>query len=218
MFQPAHGFVENILLPAPGVAGDLAPLDADQGRGIAQAAQAGRHLLRDELAIGEKLKVTVRMRREQVEQLRVHERFAAQNAEKSVPVPFGIGDGAVQRMEIDAVSLLDIHPAALATQIARIEDGEVKERRKIFAALDAPLELFHRQHPLHAEVPEKLRDAPLVSGAQGSEDECREHFQRAPADVCRLFDRCSLRIVSSVRLEAIQSYVACDMPFVNVTP
>ena len=111
------------------------------------------------------------MRREQVEQLRVHERLAAEDAEEGVAVPLGVGDGAVERVEVDGVLLLHVHPAALAAEVAGVDDREVEERRKILAALDAPLELLDRQHPLHAESSRELRDAPLVSGAQGADGE-----------------------------------------------
>src|SRR5206468_11921797 len=113
--------------------------DADQRRGVAQLAQPVRDLFGDELAVGEKLEVAVSMRREQVQQLRVHERLAAQNPEEGVPVLFGVGDGAIQAVQIDGVLLLDIYPAALAAKVAGVDDREIEKRRKIVAAFDAPL-------------------------------------------------------------------------------
>ena len=171
MFQPAHRSVEHVLLAAALIAGDFTAFDADQRRGVAQLAQAGRGLLRDELAVGEKLKVTVGVSGEQIEQLRVHERFAAEDAEERVPVPFGVGDGAIERVQVNGVLLLHIHPAALATEVARVDDGKIEERGEVFAALDAPLELLDRQHPLHAEVPGELPQATLVGCAENANDQ-----------------------------------------------
>src|SRR6185312_14736489 len=105
-------------------------------------AQTFRDFLRDELAVGENLEVAVRVRREQVQQLRVHERLATKDAEESVAVLLGVSDRAIQRIEINRVLFLDVHPTALATQVAGVDDRKVKERREIFAAFDAPLEFF----------------------------------------------------------------------------
>ena len=62
---------------------------------------SARDFVGDELAVGEDLEIAVRMRREQIEQLRVHERLAAEDAEERVPVRLRVGDRAVQRLEID---------------------------------------------------------------------------------------------------------------------
>src|SRR5437867_3149296 len=87
MFQPADRLVENVLPAPPLVAGDFAAFDADEWRRIGQFAQTVRNLLGDELPVGEKLEVTVLMRREQFQQLRVHERLAAKDAEEGIAVP-----------------------------------------------------------------------------------------------------------------------------------
>src|SRR5207249_1697719 len=115
------------------------------------------------------------MRREQVQQLRVHERLAAQNPEEGVPVLFGVGDGAIQALQLDGVLLLDIYPAALAAKVAGVDDREIEKRRKIVAAFDAPLEFLHGQNPLHAEVPGKFPQATLVGCAQDAGGEGGEH-------------------------------------------
>ena len=49
-----------------------------------------RDFVGDELAVGEDLEVSVRVRGEQIEQLRVHERLAAEDAEEGVPVRLGV--------------------------------------------------------------------------------------------------------------------------------
>ena len=80
-------------------------------------------------------------------------------------MPLGVGDGAIERVQVNGVLLLHVHPTALTAQVAGVDDRDVEKRREILAAFDAPLELLHRQHALHTEVPEKPPDAPLVSGA-----------------------------------------------------
>src|SRR2546429_630101 len=101
----------------------------------------------------------------------MHERLSAKDAEESISMTLGVRDGPVERVEINGVLLLDIHPATLAPEVAGVENRDVKERREELAAFDAPLEFLHREHAFEAEIPEELRNAPLVSRAQGSEDE-----------------------------------------------
>ena len=75
---------------------------------------------------------------EEVEQLRVHERLAAEDAEEAVAVGLGVVDEPVQVVEVDLdLGLIDVDPAALAAQIAGVEDGDVEERREIDAVLAA---------------------------------------------------------------------------------
>jgi len=56
-------------------------------------------------------------------------------------VPFGVGDGAVERVEFDGVLFLHVHPATLAAEVARVDDRDIKEWREVFTTLDSPLEL-----------------------------------------------------------------------------
>src|SRR5438552_6415950 len=105
----------------------------------------------------------------------MHERLAPQDAEEDVSVPLGVSDGAIERVEIDGVLVLHVHPATLAAQVARVDDGKIEERREIFAAPDAPLELLDRQHPFHPEVPRKLPQAALVSRKQDAGSKGRKH-------------------------------------------
>src|SRR5438128_1553120 len=140
MFQTAHRFVEHIPPAAARVTDDFTAFDADERGGVGQLPQAAGDPFGDELAVGEKLKVAVRVRGEEAEQLRVHERFAAEDAKEDVAVPFGVGDRAVERVEVDRVFLLYVHPATLTAEVAGVEDGEVKERREILSAPDPALE------------------------------------------------------------------------------
>jgi len=84
------------------------------------------------------------------------------------------GRMAIERVEVNRVARrLDVHPAALAAQVAGIDDREVEERREVFATLHAPLEPLDRQHALHAEVPRRLPQAALVRRAQDSTGQSR---------------------------------------------
>ncbi len=169
--QSAQRTDEDFFLPAPLVAGDLTALDADERGRIADFSQAPCDLLGDNLPVRENLKVTVGVRPQQVEKLWVHERLAAKNSKERVSMPFRVGDRAIECVEVNRVFLLDIHPAALAAQVARVENREIKERRKILAVSDAPLEFFHRQHALHAEVPREFPKQPRVGRAQNAKGE-----------------------------------------------
>ena len=59
-------------------------LDADERRDVAELPHPLRLLGRDEVAVGEDLEVAVGVLGEHVEQVRVHERLAADDAEEDV--------------------------------------------------------------------------------------------------------------------------------------
>src|SRR3954465_6422033 len=121
ILQPAQCLVENILLSSSIIARDFAPLDAHQWGGIPNLSQTGCNLLSDELAVRKKLEITIRMCRQDIEQLGMHERLPAEQTEKSVPMFFGIRDRSIQRLEIDRVLLRHIYPASLATKVAGVD-------------------------------------------------------------------------------------------------
>src|SRR5205823_3357299 len=86
------------------------------------------------------------------------------------------------RFEVDLRALgLHVHPAALAAQVAGIQDREIQERRKIFTALDAALELLDGQQPLHTEIPHEFPEQPRVGRAEDAERELRKHGLRTLA-------------------------------------
>ena len=68
----------------------------------------------------------------------------------------------------------DVDPAALAAQIAAIDDGDVQERRKDLAALEPLLVLVDGEHALPAHVPGQLPQQTLV----GFEQHAFGHFQK----------------------------------------
>jgi len=111
--QAAERFVENVLLAAALVTDNFPTFDADKRRDIADAAELRRYFFGNELAIGEDLEITARMRLKQFEQLRIHERLAAKNTEETVPVRLGIFDQVVECGQIDRLAWrLHINPAA----------------------------------------------------------------------------------------------------------
>jgi hypothetical protein len=176
ILKAAHRSAKDLFLPAAFVADDLASLDGDQRGGVAETAQALGDFLGDELSVGEDLEVAVGMSGKDIEQLRVHERFAAEQAEEGVAVRLRVADEAIHRIEIEGGALgFDIHPATLAAQVAGVDDRDVEERREVLAVAQPPLEALDGEHPFHPEIPEELPDAFRVGGAQGAKGELREH-------------------------------------------
>ena len=100
------------------------------------------------------------MLREEIQQLRVHERLATKDAEEGVSMFLGIQNGAVQRFQVYGTARsLDIHPTTLAAQIARVQDTQVKERREIGALFHALLVQHDRASPFETKIPSDLREA-----------------------------------------------------------
>ncbi len=156
------------------VADDLVALDADERRHVAELPQASGLVVGDELAVGEDLEVAVGMRGEHVEQVRVHERLAADDAEEDVAHLLGFADQLVQRLRLNDLLLGGhIDPAALAAQVAAIDDRDVQKRRKDLAAPQPPLVPLDRQHALEAHVPGQLPEEPLV----GLQQQTLRHLQ-----------------------------------------
>src|SRR5258708_7733396 len=105
----------------------------------------------------------------------MHERLTTKQTEESVSMFLCIGNGPIERLQIDRVFLSNIHPATLATEVAGVDDGDIEEWGEVFAPFDTALELLHRTHALKPKVPEKLPDAALVSGAERAKYQAREH-------------------------------------------
>ncbi len=118
-----QGLAQDIAAAAALVADDFAAFHADQWRHVAQAAQAFRFFIGDELAVGENLEVAIGVRFEQLEELRVHERLAADDAEEDVAHCLRFAHQLVERFRLHRFHFCrDIDPAALAAQIAGIDD------------------------------------------------------------------------------------------------
>ena len=158
-----HRFTEHFFAATTLVADDLAPLDADERRDIAQLSQAFGGVIRDELAVCENLKVRVGMSCQDVKHLAVHERLAAKNAKERVAHPFSFVDHPVHRVQIDRLLLgSHIDPAALAAQIATVDDRDVQIRWKEFASLQPLFMLLHRPKTPDTHVPDEFPQQALI--------------------------------------------------------
>ena len=143
--QSTKCFVQHVFFSAPLVTDHLPSFNADERRHIAKSPQPRRNLVGDKLAIGKNLKVAIRMGFQNIQQLRMHEGLATEDPKKHIPIGFSIGDQTIHRFKINAISRgCDINPTALTAKIAAIDNGNVNERRKVLAPLQAALETLHR--------------------------------------------------------------------------
>ena len=91
---------------------------------------------------------------EEVEEFVVHERFAAEDAEERVAMRLGLVDHPVELVKIDfGFGFIDIDPAPLATEVAGVDDGKVKERGEKDPLAEAFLVKIDGTHAFDAEVP-----------------------------------------------------------------
>ena len=128
ILEAFHCLAINAIATSSLVANDLGALDADQRCHVAQLAQSFGNFIGDKVSVGEDLKVSIGMSRENVEQFLVQERFTAENAKERVPHGFGFVESSVHRLKVDLRLLAsDIDPTSLAAKIARIDDGDVKK-------------------------------------------------------------------------------------------
>src|SRR4051794_6992121 len=106
------------------------------------------------MSVRKHLEIAIAMRAENLQNLRVHERLAAENAEERIAHRLGFTDQPVHRRRLDP-RLLGGHidPATLAAEIAAIDDRDIEERRKEFPPLEPRLVPLHRANALHAEIP-----------------------------------------------------------------
>jgi hypothetical protein len=83
----------------------------------------------------------------------MHERLAAEDTEIAVAGALGLADQTIEPFGVDHLARpVDLHPAALAAEIAAVDNRNVQERRKMLAALQPPLEPLHGPDALEAEV------------------------------------------------------------------
>ena len=161
--QASHRTGEHVVFAAAFIADDLVALDADERRHVAHLVHLLGEFIRDELAIREDLEVTVLVLGKDIEQPLIHEGFAAEDAEEAVACGTGFADKAVQ---VFGGNLFlfggDVHPAALATEVAAIEHGDVEEGREVFTALHALFEELHGTHAAPAEVVGQLQQEPFI--------------------------------------------------------
>ena len=169
VFQAPERVVQDVEAAAALIGNNRLSLDADQRGAVAEFPHFGGNLVGDELAIGEDLEVAIGMTPEDLQQFRVHERFAAEDAEEAVAVLLGVVDDAIHLVGREKMlRAIHLHPASLATEIATVDHRNVEERREIVALLDALLEFLDRAHAFVAEVIGELPENPLVDGGDHS--------------------------------------------------
>src|SRR4029078_8407572 len=152
-----HRLAEYSTASAALVADNLVPLDTDQRRHVAEVAELACNFVRDEMAVGEDLQVTVAMGAEDFQNLRVHERLAAENAEERVAHRLRFADETVHCCRLNA-GLLGRHidPASLTAHVAHIDDRDVEKRREEFAALEPRFVPLHGADAFAPEIPRQL--------------------------------------------------------------
>ncbi len=157
VFDALHRLAPHAAAAAALVGNDFVAFDAHERRDVAHAAHPGRHFVGDELSVGKDLEVAVGMLFENVEQLGVHERLAAQDAEEGVAHRLGFVDHPVHRGGVDRLLLGGhVDPAPLAAEVAAIDDRHVQEGRKELAPPQPRLVFLHRAHSLETHVPSQL--------------------------------------------------------------
>jgi hypothetical protein len=93
----------------------------------------------------------------------VHQRLAADDAEEAVPHRLRLADEAVEGVGRDGLLLVGhVHPAALAAEVAGVDDGDVQERREHLAALEPQLVPVDGQGGAEAHVVGELPQEALV--------------------------------------------------------
>ena len=86
---------------------------------------------------------------------------------KTFPICLRFADQLVERVGRDRLLLhAHIDPAALAAEVAGVDDRDVQERREQLAAAQPPLVLVDRQGALEAHVVDELPEQPLVGFEQ----------------------------------------------------
>lgn len=99
----------------------------------------------------------------------MHKRFATQNAKEGVAHLLGLVDRSVECIDVDLCLFGgNVHPTALAAQVAAINDGKIEERREEFALLETPLMLLDTSQAFPARCVEKIPQQPLVRLPQES--------------------------------------------------
>ena len=218
VLQALHRAAEHLRLATALIADDLVSLHADQRRDVAQPVDALGDLRRNEMSVREDLEVAVRVLGQDVEQLRVHERFAPHDAEEGVAHLARLADQAMHGGSFDLLLLGGhIDPAALAAQIAAVGDGDVQERRVELAPFQSPLVLPDRPDALEPQLEAEVTAAvgqhllPRVGRTVVRQDYARRAGQRS-ARVGRPVPRNRVRLqrVSRLRTEAREGHRAAD--------
>ena len=159
----------NVLVAPALVTDDRIAFDADERCDIAQLPHFSGHFIGDKLAIGENLKVAIGMLSEEIEQLRMHEWLASEHAKKGIAARLGLIDEAVQVSEWQGhPRFVDINPAPLAAEIARVEDGDVEEGRKVLPGGHPFLKELDGARPFHSKIPRDFPPRERIGGGENT--------------------------------------------------
>ncbi len=152
-----EGLVENVFSTPALIADQVGSFDADQRGGIADLSQPSCDFVRNQLPVGEDLEVAVAVGFENIEKVRMHEGFATEDTEVTVAVGFGVSNQSVQVIFADHLSRRsDIDPAALATELATVDDGDEQEWWEVDSLFESLLELLNGTHSFVSEVVSEL--------------------------------------------------------------
>ena len=166
-FEATERPVEHLTAATADVACRRITLDAHQRRGVTESLEPAGDLGRDQLAVGEDLEVAVGVGGQQVEQPRVEERLAPEQPEEDVAVRLRIADDCVEFLEWHRrPRRLHVDPAALALEVAGVDDREMQKRRKDDPLPLPRLELLDGDQPLHTEIPAEFPEAVGCHGRQ----------------------------------------------------
>ena len=174
--EAAEGAVEDVFAAAAEVAGLVGAFDADEGGAIAELAEFLGGLFGDHLAVGEDLKVAVGVLGEEVEEAGVEEGFAAEDTEEAITVLAGVVDEAVEFVEFDEVAGgVDVDPAALAAEVAAVDDAEVEEGGEDDAFFKALFEEVDGAGAFESEIPRHGAEEAGVDRAGDAGTELKDH-------------------------------------------
>jgi len=107
------------------------------------------------------------MAAEDLQNLGVHKRLAAENAEEGVSHRLRFGDQPVHRGWFNP-SLLsrDIDPATLAAQVAGVDDRDIEEWWEEFAAFEPRFVQLNRADAFDSEIPDEFPEQPFIGFEQ----------------------------------------------------
>jgi hypothetical protein len=164
------------------VADALGSFNADERRRVPEPSQLAGDLVGDELSVGEDLEVAIRMLAQDLQQLRVHERLSAEDPEKAVAAALRVTDHPPHGGGVDHVPrAVDFDPAALASQVAAVDDREIQEWREMLPVFQPFLELLNRAHPFVAEVVREFPEQARIGFSHHPHGELGNHRSSAPA-------------------------------------
>jgi hypothetical protein len=177
VLQTLHRFAVHIRFATALVADDLTAFDANQRGDIATLSKSFGDFVCDEMPIGKDLEIDVFVSFKDFEQFFVHKGLTAQKTEKTIAHLLGSCDHSVECIDLDLVLLMShIDPTALTTQIATVNDRNVKIGRKELASLQAAFVLANTTNAFDTHIPKQLPKKPFVGFQQHSFRHAKVHI------------------------------------------